>query len=194
MVGFIAATILMACVYSQVAAQEQNETVKYVNFTEETSKGKFIGCQILFKILSRDHVHSSGDLVAVTVSFSSYHFPGKGYNYKMKVCGWDAKGDDFTQFGVQYAFLMAKDVNWAEKEQTSFINDMCFNAVYFGATAVDFGIAFLSDQKQVGYSRAGGTLDAVVQMNFGPDNIRQHAQAKAAMADCMVKLVNQQQD
>jgi hypothetical protein len=53
MVGFIAATILMACVYSQVAAQEQNETVKYVNFTEETSKGKFIGCQILFKILSR---------------------------------------------------------------------------------------------------------------------------------------------
>lgn len=161
--GLMLGIVLTAVTYSSGAAQQQDGTVKFVNFSEATSKGNFIGCQILFKMLSPDHVNSAGNLIALTVNFSSYHLPGKEHNYMMKVCGWDVKGDNFAQFDVEYAFLVVEHVSWSKKENTTFINDRCFNAVYFGAAATDFGLASLSDPKRVAFARAGGTLDAVVR-------------------------------
>ena len=114
--GLMLGIVLTAVTYSSGAAQQQDGTVKFVNFSEATSKGNFIGCQILFKMLSPDHVNSAGNLIALTVNFSSYHLPGKEHNYMMKVCGWDVKGDNLAQFDVEYAFLVVEHVSWPKRK------------------------------------------------------------------------------
>lgn len=118
-----------------MSAEENGYTIKSAEFIRRTSNGDFIGCSMLSKIIAHDHVYNVGKFVAMTLNFSSYYFYGKDVNYQMKVCGWDISGVDdvkFDQFEVEYAFPSAESGTSARREQATFVDDKCFNAVYWG--------------------------------------------------------------
>lgn len=182
--------------WAESAAQEKNGTIKIVEFSRATSKGNFIGCQLLYKLITQDHVHRAGNIIGLTVNFSSYYFPDKPNNFKLKVCGYDLVESQLVKFDIPYAYLITTSQNWAKYESNYFESDNCFNSLFWSDAAAKISLEALGSVEgmKLVFSRKGSNLDVEIPFTVDEATLGKQIAASVDILGCMSELTKKYLD